>query len=162
AAPPAAEARKAPPPPCREGAGTVRLDAYGDPLPQGALARVGTVRFRSGGGEAFAVAITPDGRTVFSLERAALNPHADVIAGAWDSVRGRGRLNLTGEAGRLGDVGVSPAGRRLAAWGRLTGGAGGQQGVLWVWDLEAAPPRLCVKHSLKDASCCGTAAFSPD
>jgi WD40 repeat protein len=43
-----------------------RLDDYGDPLPDGAVRRVGTLRFRQGGGLGGSVFPCPDGKTVIS------------------------------------------------------------------------------------------------
>ena len=43
-----------------------RLDDYGDPLPDGVVRRVGTLRFRHGGGRVNFLIVSPDGKTLIS------------------------------------------------------------------------------------------------
>src|SRR5262249_60084741 len=54
-------------PPAEQG----RLDRYGDPLPDGAVARIGTLRFRNGQARQSIfspdIAFGPEGKTVFSI-----------------------------------------------------------------------------------------------
>jgi WD40 repeat protein len=58
-----------------------RLDLDGDPLPDGAVARLGTTRFNHGSAIR-SVAFTPDGKTLLSLGN-------DLILRRWDSRTGR-------------------------------------------------------------------------
>src|SRR6516165_7651395 len=57
---PPAETKQVPPADVRP-----RVDSFGDLLPTGAMARLGTVRFRQGN-TIHAVAISPDGKTIAS------------------------------------------------------------------------------------------------
>jgi RNA polymerase sigma factor (sigma-70 family) len=50
-----------------DGGGPRRADVHGDPLPEGALARLGTLRFRPGGFLASLV-VAPDGKTLVGLD----------------------------------------------------------------------------------------------
>ena len=60
-------------------AGGIAVDRYGDPLPRGAIARLGTTRFRHGGGF-FHVFFGPEGRTLIT---------AGDVARVWDARSGR-------------------------------------------------------------------------
>lgn len=110
--------------PVNGGAGNPpRLDANGEPLPPGAMSRIGTVRFRH---EAAVQVIefSPDGRTVYS---ACGVPKRFVRA--WSVADGRELRRFGGES-MIGAIAVSPDGRLLATgedanlvrlWDRTTG-----------------------------------------
>jgi RNA polymerase sigma factor (sigma-70 family) len=58
-----------------------RVDNHGDPLPEGAIARFGTVQFRRPGGFARASAIGPDGKSFLDLDDSLLLRTYDLASG---------------------------------------------------------------------------------
>src|SRR6266852_62264 len=58
-----------------------KVDAHGDPLPAGAIARLGTVRWRHGDGASF-VAFLPDGKVLLSVGH-------DATVRQWDMTTGK-------------------------------------------------------------------------
>src|SRR5262245_4998562 len=88
-------------------------DLHGDPLPPGAVLRLGTVRFRSAD-VVECVAVSPDGKTVAAGCRAADQVGStDVIL--WDTATGRRVGQLTGHKRAVNDLAFSPDGRLLAS-----------------------------------------------
>src|SRR5258706_16112918 len=57
-----------------------RLDRYGDPLPQGAVARLGSLRLLCAGDVANVV-FTPDGRIVAAVPRGGTSQFWEVVTG---------------------------------------------------------------------------------
>jgi WD40 repeat protein len=95
------------------------LDRYGDPLPERAIARLGTARFRLGG-SVTALAFSPDGK------RLAVSSHGDNMLFVWDWPSGKVLLRF---ASRSTALKFSPDGTRLAS---VSGNK-----ALQVWDLES-------------------------
>ena len=85
-----------------------RLDLYGDPLPEGAVARMGTVRLFSPDGFDH-ILYSPDGRLIASAEISAAAIHL------WDAATGKRVALLEGHEGGLKDLAFSPDGKRLAS-----------------------------------------------
>jgi WD40 repeat protein len=125
-------------------AGPARADDYGDPLPEGAVARIGTVRFRHGG-LVLGIAYSPDGAVIASGGQ-------DHKVRLWEATTGREVRCLDAPTGfAVQDVAFSCDGRLVAA------GCG--QGFTYVW--HARTGRLL--HRLgSESDDQGQVAFSPD
>src|SRR5262249_40616181 len=115
---PAAKGANPPKPPAD---GQTPTDHYGDPLPDGAVLRLGTVRLRHKEWLA-AVAFSPSGKLV------ATGAEGGIIR-LWDPSTGKELRPIEGHAGRLASLAFSPDGTLLASagsksvylWDPLTG-----------------------------------------
>jgi WD40 repeat protein len=95
----------------------VRVDAFGDPLPAGALVRLGTTRLRHSGLVTF-VRFTPDGKTLVAK--------GGDGASSWDVATGQRRRHFTDD-GYAADL--SPDGKLLAT--------AGKEGIS-LWEVDTA------------------------
>src|SRR5262249_52540469 len=129
----AATDRRPPAAPARE-----RVDSHGDPLPDGVVARIGTLRFRPAkGGGPCAVVFAAQGKTLISI-------HGSNTLHLWDLATGKEQNQFTYGAGQQAcqDLDISADGKRLAV--------AGYEGVQ-VWDLsgEARQPHWLKKNSTR-------------
>jgi RNA polymerase sigma factor (sigma-70 family) len=86
-----------------------RLDLFGEPLPDHAVARMGMARFLHAG-PVSSVAYAPDARTIASAS-------ADKTIRLWDAVTGKELRKLVGHGAAVGAVVFSPDGKTLASAG---------------------------------------------
>jgi RNA polymerase sigma factor (sigma-70 family) len=128
-------------PPART-ATPIPTDHYGDPLPSGAQARLGTMRF-SIGDWAHDLAFTRDGKT--------LATGADGCVRMWDVTTGKVVHSLDTPGRRILPIALAPDGKTLAA--------GSLDGMIYLWKM---PGGLAVRAFRgHEQNICGL-IFSPD
>lgn len=121
-----------------------RTDRYGDPLPPGAVARLGTVRLRHPQW-VNNVAFMPDGKTLISSGW-------EGTIRLWDVATGKELQRLESDGKAVNGLALSPDGKTLAS--------AVNEGFLRVWDM---PTRKC-RFSMKghEGSMVACVAISPD
>jgi RNA polymerase sigma factor (sigma-70 family) len=119
------------------------VDVHGDPLPPGAVVRLGTTRFRAGGNIS-ALAFSPDGKTIASSS-------GDGIIRLWDAASGKQTRELPRLWANTFPLAFRPDGKILAAGLTLYDVASGKQVA------TMTPPRLDPLYG--EAT---SVAFSPD
>jgi RNA polymerase sigma factor (sigma-70 family) len=128
-------------PPSQSQAKSARVDDYGDPLPDGALRRLGTLRFRHGGGIENLL-LTPDGKTLVSNDY-----YGTRTVCVWEMATGKLRHRLPG-AFEAKNIALSPDGKLVAT---------SQEKAIVLWNLESGKE----VRRLAQAGALGV-AFSPD
>ena len=136
-----AEAPQSPPVGERRKDETPRVDLLGDPLPPGAIARLGSVRLRQSGGVKQLV-FAADGKTLFAA--------SDFSGRVWDLRTGRERSRVPLAVSTYHRVALSADGRLAVAT---------PEKPIRFWDLTTAKE----SRPLGDADCkAAVAVFTPD
>jgi WD40 repeat protein len=121
-------------------------DAYGDPLPQGALARLGTIRFRHPNGLC-ALAISPDGKTL------AVAKYDSGPVRLWEFATGKEITQLPARVRQQRNISFSPDGKLLLTV---------EPEMLRVWDISSGKVVFQMDFGRPPASSDHTAIFAPD
>jgi RNA polymerase sigma factor (sigma-70 family) len=134
-----------PPRPPEDARPQARIDALGDPLPDEAVARLGTTRFRQGT-RVIALSFSPDGKKLATASQ-------DCVANLWDATTGLElfRFGRPDQYLLVYNVAISPDGKTLAS-------AHGD-GILSLWDGATGKELRQLKGCTSDLR---GLAFSPD
>lgn len=124
----------------------IRTDRYGDPLPPGAYARLGSIRWRQPRGVSV-VALSADGRLVASAGYG-----NDIYL--WEAPAGRLRARLIGHNQSPSTLAFSPDGKVLATASLL----GESTGQVRLWDTTTGKQRAFLPAATHRVAL----AFSPD
>ncbi|SRR5579883_1535360 len=116
-----------------------RTDNYGDPLPPGALARIGTVRLREGN-VIFKLAYSPDGK-MLATGTGELRKNCIRL---WDTATGKQLRVLQPELNQIKSLAFSHNGKLLASLSELRGPA---SGGVHVWDTASGKEILTLRHA---------------
>jgi RNA polymerase sigma factor (sigma-70 family) len=125
----------------------VRGDLYGDPLPPGAVARIGTSRLVLSRGQYHTspLAYTPDGKQLVSCE-------AGKLIRFWDAATGKELLRIEAADGTIDDFVLAPDGKTVAAFSL-------NSPMIWLWDSASGKLLLQLPVGKEGIY---AAAFSPD
>jgi WD40 repeat protein len=131
-----------------------RADRHGDPLPSGAVARLGTVRFRAGGWGVSVLGFLADGKTLVSANSEAIQ--------FWEA--GTGKLLREIRLGKLSgrNFTLSPNGKYVAASGfRYDEEKGPDESVIRIWDTASSKEVRSLQRKSDDVDHCAL-AFTSD
>src|SRR5262249_41832616 len=140
-----AVAAKEPEQPRLESAKQTRLDRYGDPLPEGAIQRLGTLRFRHGGGTINALLVSRDGKTLVTHTY-----YGSRTVCVWDLATGKLLHQLPGHYEENRAVALSPDGKTLAV---------GHDALIRFYDLPSGQQYNKLKAPLDEVQ---GLVFAPD
>src|SRR5262249_18150537 len=134
--------------------GVVGFDRYGDPLPAGALARLGTTRMRHASW-VNAVAVSPDGKLVASAGD-------DNLGRLWNPTTGEEVCRLANHTRSVRAVCFSPDGKTLVSGGGSDwdNDDGRDDGMIRIWDVAAGKELRAFKAHDGTSVC--SVAVSPD
>jgi RNA polymerase sigma factor (sigma-70 family) len=118
-----------------ESEGQTRVDFFGDPLPEAAVARMGSVRLRHGDW-VHAVALSPDGKVVASVGGRRYGGSIHDALTLWDAATGKELRRFRGQWGNFGSLAFSPDGRYLVL--------AGSDETVHMWDVWTGRERWSV------------------